>query len=344
MIKYGIIGTGGIARTHADISNNLSEVNLYGAYDIDYRNLENFCSKYNTNSFKDINKLLAEIDVAIICSPNFCHVEHIIKSLENNCDVLCEKPLTISLEEANILKNYKEKNFNIKAINLNYRNLTVVKKITELLEENRIGEIISVQMSFLKNSAIKRKYFTWRDNGKSNLSSGALGDLGIHLLDLSTFITKSHVKNETIKTKMMTKVKIKGESEVQVDDHSETFYMTNSGKHIHIETSKVSDESICGFYINIIGCNGELKYSSRKSNLITIDTGTRKDIDLKGRKYKDPQSEFYGWKDSFYFTHKNLLKAIKERNNDLIPSFQDGLRAQELLEYCTRNHSLRKPV
>lgn len=56
-------------------------------------------------------------------------------------------------------------------------------------------------MSFLKNSALKRKQFTWRDDCSSKLSSGALGDLGIHLLDLSLYLTESNVEFETVKTK-----------------------------------------------------------------------------------------------------------------------------------------------
>ncbi|QLK85754.1 Gfo/Idh/MocA family protein [Staphylococcus sp. 17KM0847] len=338
MINYGIIGTGNIARIHAEIIKNIPGVCLLGAHDIVDNKLVKFCLEFNTTPFKDIHSMLAKIDVVVICSPKFCHVEHIVKSLDDNCDVICEKPLTINIAESNIIRDYNNAP-NIKSINLNYRNLAVVKKIIELVNDNKIGEIISIHMAFLKNSAYRRKQFTWRDDGSSKLSSGALGDLGVHLLDLATYITDSSVKVETIKTKMITKVKQKGDNIVQVDDHSETFFVTNHGQYIHIETSKACDEDLCGFYISISGTNGEIKFSSKNGGIVTLNNnGIQQIIQLDDRKYIDPENEFYGWKDSFYYTHINLLKAIKNRKETSISTFEDGLKAQEVLEYCINSH------
>ncbi|CUY00522.1 Gfo/Idh/MocA family protein [Staphylococcus epidermidis] len=344
MINYGIIGTGGIAKIHAEIINNIPNVCLFGAHDIVDTNLENFCLEFNTTPFKDIHSMLEKVDVAIICSPNFCHIDHIVKSLDYNCDVLCEKPLTSNLNESNIIRDYN-KTQNIKSINLNYRNLTVVKKIADLIDDNKIGEIISIHMAFLKNSAYRRKTFTWRDDGRSKLSSGALGDLGVHLLDLATYITNSTVKVETIKTKMMTKVKQKSNNIVQVDDHSETFFLTNKGQYIHIETSKACDENLCGFYISISGRNGEIKFSSKNGGVITVHNDAIQEIiQLDDRKYIDPENEFYGWKDSFYYTHIKLLEAIKNRKETSISTFEDGLKAQEILEHCINSHQQKQHI
>ncbi|PNY97940.1 gfo/Idh/MocA family oxidoreductase, partial [Staphylococcus muscae] len=48
MIKYGIIGTGGIAKIHAEIINDIPNVCLFGAHDIVDDNLEKFCLEFNT--------------------------------------------------------------------------------------------------------------------------------------------------------------------------------------------------------------------------------------------------------------------------------------------------------
>ncbi|MCE5004874.1 Gfo/Idh/MocA family oxidoreductase [Staphylococcus chromogenes] len=344
MINYGIIGTGGIAKIHAEIIKDLPNAYLFGAHDIVEDNLENFCLKFNTTPFEDIHSMLEKVDIVVICSPNFCHVDHIVKSLNHNCDVLCEKPLTSNLTETNIIRHYNNIQ-NIKSINLNYRNLTVVKKIMDLIKDDKIGEIISIHMAFLKNSAYRRKTFTWRDDGSSKLSSGALGDLGVHLLDLATYITDSNVKVETIKTKMMTKVKQKSDNRVQVDDHSETFFMTSNGQYIHIETSKACDEDLCGFYISISGRNGEIKFSSKNGGVVTVNNdGIQEIVQLDERTYIDPENEFYGWKDSFYHTHIKFLEAIKNRKETSISTFEDGLRAQEVLEHCINSHQQKQYI
>ncbi|WP_252908644.1 Gfo/Idh/MocA family oxidoreductase [Staphylococcus epidermidis] len=67
-------------------------------------------------------------------------------------------------------------------------------------------------------------------------------------------------------------------------------------------------------------------------------------IQLDDRKYIDPENEFYGWKDSFYYTHIKLLEAIKNRKETSISTFEDGLKAQEILEHCINSHQQKQHI
>lgn len=139
---------------------------------------------------------------------------------------------------------------------------------------------------------------------------------------------------------MMTKVSKKSDKKVLVDDHSETFYLMDNGAYINIETSKATRKEMCGLYIKITGTNGEIYFSSKKGKEINVDNGENKTIKLEERLYEDPPNEFFGWKDSFYHTHLKLLNAVKKRDNTDSTTFEDGLCAQEILEYCIENYKL----
>ena len=80
------------------------------------------------------------------------------------------------------------KNTNLVAsMGFNYRYLSYVKALKQLIQNEELGEIVVIRLHFKKNSAFRRTSFTWRDDFQSNRTSGALGDLGIHLIDLLWF-------------------------------------------------------------------------------------------------------------------------------------------------------------
>ncbi|MEJ7442865.1 Gfo/Idh/MocA family oxidoreductase, partial [Staphylococcus warneri] len=109
--------------------------------------------------------------------------------------------------------------------------------------------------------------------------------------------------------------------------------------YIHIETSKACDEDLCGFYITITGRSGEIKFSSKNEGVVTVSNNDIQEIvQLDDRIYIDPENEFYGWKDSFYYSHIKLLEAIKNRKETAISTFEDGLKAQVVLEHCINSY------
>ncbi|KEJ81903.1 hypothetical protein EAOG_00010 [Escherichia coli R527] len=72
--------------------------------------------------------------------------------------------------------------------------------IMRLRNEKKLGELHFFSAEFNKNSALTRHHLTWRDSAQQSKSSGALGDLSCHLLDLFCFIGESPVVVHGIKT------------------------------------------------------------------------------------------------------------------------------------------------
>ncbi len=99
-LKFAIIGCGRIAARHAEIINNIAE--LSAVCDIKPERANDFAEKYSADPYNAIEELLKNennIDVVSICTPNSFHTEHTILALKAGKNVLCEKPMAISVSD-----------------------------------------------------------------------------------------------------------------------------------------------------------------------------------------------------------------------------------------------------
>lgn len=110
---------------------------------------------------------------------------------------VCEKPLSTDLNSARYLQEIAPKS---SIVSFNYRYNPVIDMIMRLRNEKKLGELHFFSAEFNKNSALTRHHLTWRDSAQQSKSSGALGDLSCHLLDLFCFIGESPVVVHGIKT------------------------------------------------------------------------------------------------------------------------------------------------
>ena len=111
VIKVGIIGTGHLGQYHLKHYKSIDNLELVGFYDIDYDRRKFIEKKYNLLSFKSSKKLLSSCDAVSIVTPTKTHFEVAKKALQSNCHVLIEKPITVTVEEAeNLISLAKKKN------------------------------------------------------------------------------------------------------------------------------------------------------------------------------------------------------------------------------------------
>lgn len=152
MYKFGLIGCGRIAPRHAEQIKKIG--NLIAVCDTDKAKSDAFAKEYNSTAYYSIDDLLSnekDIDIISICTPNGFHAEHVIKSLQSGKNVLCEKPLCITGAAAWQLieteKFSRKKLFVVKSTRYN----PLLKDVKSLIDENKLGEIFSFQLSCFWN-------------------------------------------------------------------------------------------------------------------------------------------------------------------------------------------------
>jgi glucose-6-phosphate 3-dehydrogenase len=210
-----------------------------------------------------------------------------------------------------------------------------VQEIRRQLDDGVLGRVLHVDLAFRRGSALTRKTFTWRDDAGERFTSGALGDLGVHLIDLLHHLFDGPVDTASCQVGLRTKVAAKEGRRVRVDDHAFVSGRLASGQHFTLTASKSSTPDDVGFRVSITGSHGELLYRSQDGPVLHVRTGVEwEPVKVLGAaRLDDPLGEIPGWADSFVAQLHDWTAAVAggERLSALA-DFDDGHRAQQVLE------------
>ena len=137
---------------------------------------------YSTDWHDVVNN--PEIDVVDICTPNNVHAEIAIAAAKAGKHIICEKPLALTVDQAREMYLTAKEN-NIKTlVAFNYRKTPAVQLAKKYIEEGAIGEILDFRGTYLQDwSADPESPLSWRFQ-KNICGSGALGDIGTHVVDM----------------------------------------------------------------------------------------------------------------------------------------------------------------
>src|ERR1700728_3149707 len=132
------------------------------------------------------------VDLVDVCTPGDLHAEVAIAALEAGKHVLCEKPLANTLAEAEAMAAAAARaaSQGVRAMTrLNYRRVPAVALARTLVASGRIGRIRHVRASYLQDWLVDPSFpLTWRLQ-REQAGSGALGDLGAHIVDLAQYLS-----------------------------------------------------------------------------------------------------------------------------------------------------------
>ncbi|ELC8455807.1 Gfo/Idh/MocA family oxidoreductase [Clostridium perfringens] len=188
-LKWGILGPGNIAR---DFAQALNRVNgeVYAVASRNKERAEKFARENNVKkaygSYDEIIKD-KDIDVVYIATPHSNHYEYIIKSLNNNKHVLCEKAITVNekeLEEA--LKIAREKNLVLEEA-MTLFHMPLYEKVIKKINKKDLGKVNMVQVSFgsFKEYDENNRFFNL------DLAGGSLLDIGTYALSFARYFLSS---------------------------------------------------------------------------------------------------------------------------------------------------------
>ena len=129
-----------------------------------------------------------DIQLVDVASPGFTHKEIVVAALEAGKHVLCEKPLANTLDEAQEMLSAARKAGTIAMVNFNYRRVPAVQLAKRLIDDGRIGEIRHFRANYLQDWILDPQFpLVWRMK-KDLAGSGALGDIGAHIVDLGQYL------------------------------------------------------------------------------------------------------------------------------------------------------------
>jgi len=278
-IKVGVVGTGytvGVARNHVNAYLANENAELTALYDIIPGRAKKWAEEKGLTDVTicdSYEKLLDLVDAVSICTPNNTHADLSIQALETGKHVLCEKPLSDTVENAERMVACAEAHPElVNMIGFCYRGIPAIAYMKHLIDEGKIGKIFGCthQLGGGRIADPEGVLLEWRMQ-KELSGTGALADFGSHMLDLTDYLlrdTEGEIKEVTalLTTSIKERNLINGEGKGPVtnDDTAAFAVKMENGA---VSTFYSSRLGISGHRWEIIGEGGMLVYYSDDNKL-----------------------------------------------------------------------------
>ncbi|HSK28238.1 MAG TPA: Gfo/Idh/MocA family oxidoreductase [Jiangellales bacterium] len=300
----------------------------------------------------------ADVDLVDVCTPGDTHAEIAIAALEAGKHVLCEKPLanTVAEAEAMVAAADRARERGVRSmVGFTYRRVPAVVLARELVAEGRLGELRHVRAQYLQDwISDPEAPLSWRLQ-KDRAGSGALGDIGAHIVDLTQFITgetitgvagllETFVKERPLpeSTSGLSGVAGTARGEVTVDDAALFLARFTGGALGSFEATRFAAGRKNAIRIEVNGSRGSLAFDFEDMNVLHFHDHTEDPRTAGFRRILVtepthpyvaawwPAGHLLGYEHGFTHQVVDLMTAIAV-GSDPIPSFADGLQVQRVL-------------
>lgn len=299
-----------------------------------------------------------DIDLIDISAPGDAHAPIAIAALQAGKHVLCEKPLANTLAEAEAMAAAAAaaaKNGVRAMVGFNYRRVPALVLAREHIAAGRIGEVRHVRAVYLQDWLTDPSApMTWRLDA-SRAGSGALGDLGAHLVDIVRYLTGSEISVTSGTLSTFTRERPladgSGTGTVTVDDAALfTGRLSGSGALASFEATRCAAGHKNGLRLEINGSHGSLAFDLERLNELQFFDRTDRAssagfarilVTEPEHPYLSgwwPPGHVLGWEHTFTHQACDLLTAIASGDQPE-PSFADGLAVQRVLDDVLRSAS-----
>jgi predicted dehydrogenase len=307
-------------------------------------------AKYGWASVQtDWRELVTSDDVALVdvCTPGDTHAEIAIAALAAGKHVLCEKPLANTVEEAEEMAAAAETaaaNGIRSMVAFNYRRVPAIAYARKLVEEGRIGTVRHVRAVYLQDwLSDEQAPMAWRLR-KDKAGSGALGDLGAHIVDATQYIVGDLLTGVTALTNTFVHkrpTETGDLDDVTVDDAALFLGRFANGAVASYEATRFALGRKNAMRLEVNGSLGSIAFDFESMNELSFFDGSEGDgAGFRRILVTEPTHPYVGawWPPGHLlgyehtFTHEvvDLVRAIAA-GTDPAPSFADGLQVQRVL-------------
>ncbi|MFF3323608.1 Gfo/Idh/MocA family protein [Streptomyces sp. NPDC002889] len=307
-----------------------------------------------------------DVQLVDICTPGDSHAEIAIAALEAGKHVLCEKPLANSVDEAEAMVAVAEQargRGQLAMVGFNYRRVPAIAYARALIAEGRLGELRHVRVVYLQDWLVDPQFpLTWRLKAE-HAGSGALGDLGAHIVDLAQYLSgellvgvsaqlETFVRERPLLQAASAGLSASGGMDcgpvtvergpVTVDDAALFTGRLASGALASFEATRMAAGRKNALRLEINGELGSLSFDLERLNELSFHdhgepattAGFRRILVTEAdHPYLEawwPPGHALGYEHTFAHQARDLVEAIAAKA-DPAPSFADGLQVQRVL-------------
>ena len=196
-VRFGVVGTGGWANfVHLATYQAHPKAQIACVCDVDERSAERAAANFGAESVATDYRSMMErddIDAVSIVTPNVYHADMTLAALAAGKHVMCEKPMAMTYDEAKEMADAASAAGVKTGINFSYRGFPGARYAQHIVSEGHLGRIYHVNAKYLSGGFTNPKVpLIWRMQ-KAMAGTGALGDIGAHMIDNVTWISGERI-------------------------------------------------------------------------------------------------------------------------------------------------------
>jgi predicted dehydrogenase len=289
------------------------------------------------------------MDFVSIVTPNHMHFQPAKMALEAGFDVVIDKPVTFSFEEAKTLKKVVEDTGKILALTHTYTGYPMVKQAKELVASGALGNIRKVYVEYLqgwlyqKLEDSKNKQASWRTDPSKSGKAGCMGDIGTHAFNLAEYVTGLEVTEICANLNTVVPGRL-------LDDDGAIIMRYNNGASGTLMASQICTGAENNIRIRVFGDKAGLEWQQEDCNSLVIyhpdaprqvwRAGTGYATTLAVHNTRTPAGHPEGYLEAFANIYRNAVQVMIARKNGTnaveasfdFPDIEAGLRGMAFVE------------
>jgi predicted dehydrogenase len=291
------------------------------------------------------------IDFVTVATPNHTHFEIAKTAAEAGFNVVCDKPLTFDLAQAEELAQIVKKSGVVFAVTHNYTGYPLVRQARQMIQSGELGEINAIRVCYIQGWLRTRleesdqKQAAWRTDPKRSGAAGCFGDIATHAYNLARYMTG--LLPDAISCQLRT-----FETGRQLDDYGTALVKFENGALGSVTASQISHGRENDLSIEIDGTKGSLQWRQEEPNVLVVRSN--------GQPHKlytrDPNAPFMneagkgacrlpsGHPEAFFEAFANVYRAAYdamilratgkpiEQVNTVYPNVNDGVEGMYFIQ------------
>ncbi len=194
MYRAGVVGMGFVGQIHVEILRRLGNVEVVALADT--IGAQQAAEKAGVSAyFTDFRKMIdtMHLDVLHVCTPNNSHFEIAMYALDHGVHVLCEKPMTTSIEQAEKLAQKTDETGLILALNFHNRFYPMTHHMRNIIRDGQLGDIFSITGTYTQDWLLNQVDYSWRLGVEESGKTRVVADIGSHWMDLAEYVSGKRI-------------------------------------------------------------------------------------------------------------------------------------------------------
>lgn len=292
------------------------------------------------------------IDFLSVATPNHTHYEIAKAAVEAGFNVICDKPMTFDLQQAEDLYNAVEKSGVVFAVSHNYTGYPLVRQAREMIRAGELGEINAVRSNYIqgwlrtKLEESGQKQAAWRTDPSKSGAAGCFGDIATHAYNLARYMTGLLPDQVSCHLRAF-------EPGRKLDDYGTAIIKLENGGLATVTASQISHGRENDLFIEIDGTKGSLQWRQEEPNVLVFRQNgePHKLYTRAGGPYLSELSSASarlpsGHPEAFFEAFANVYRSAYddmalratgekfERLNTIYPNINDGVEGMYFIQQC----------